>query len=131
MKVSEVMTHEVRVAGAQQTIREAAHAMAQLDIGALPVCRSYRLIGMITTRDIAIRGLAAGKSAQTPVVEVMTREVRYCFEDEDLEAVAKRMDALGLRRLPVLDRNKRLVGMLSASDVALHRARRAEASISA
>lgn len=112
MKVSQVMTRAVRAACAQQTIREAAQAMAQIDVGALPVCRSHRLIGMITTHDIAIRGLAAGRSPETPVVEVMTREVRYCFDDEDLEQVVKEMAALGLRRLPVLDRDKRLVGIL-------------------
>lgn len=88
MKVSQVMTRAVRAACAQQTIREAAQAMAQIDVGALPVCRSHRLIGMITTHDIAIRGLAAGRSPETPVVEVMTREVRYCFDDEDLERQA-------------------------------------------
>lgn len=122
MKVSQVMTRAVRAACAQQTIREAAQAMAQIDVGALPVCRSHRLIGMITTHDIAIRGLAAGRSPETPVVEVMTREVRYCFDDEDLEQVVRDMDALGLRRLPVLDRNKRLVGILSACELALYRA---------
>jgi len=112
MKVSQAMTRAVRVALPQHTIREAAVAMAALEVGALPVCRSHRLIGVITTHDIALRGLAAGRSPETPVVEVMTREVRYCFEDEDLEQVVKDMEALGLRRLPVLDRSKRLVGIL-------------------
>jgi CBS domain-containing protein len=118
------MTREVCVAFPQQSIRDAAQAMAELDIGALPVCRSYRLIGVITTHDLALRGLAAGRSPDTPVVEVMTREVRYCFEDEEIEMVAEEMKALGLRRLPVLDRGKRLVGILSLPDAtALQRPR--------
>lgn len=108
------MTREVRVAFPQQSIREAALAMAELDVGALPVCRSHRLIGLVTTHDLALRGLAAGRSPDTPVVEIMTREVRYCFDDEDLEQVLGEMKALALRRLPVLDRNKRLVGILCA-----------------
>ncbi len=119
MKVSQAMTRKVCVAFPQQSIRDAAQAMAELDIGALPVCRSYRLIGVITTHDLALRGLAAGRSPDTPVVEVMTREVRYCFEDEELEQVAKDMRALGLRRLPVLDRNKRLVGIVSLGQAAI------------
>ncbi|TAK83477.1 MAG: CBS domain-containing protein [Betaproteobacteria bacterium] len=118
MKVSQAMTRKVCVAFPQQSIRDAAQAMAEFDIGALPVCRSYRLIGVITTHDLALRGLAAGRSPDTPVVEVMTREVRYCFEDEDIEKVVEEMKALGLRRLPVLDRGKRLVGILSLPDAA-------------
>ena len=122
MKVSHAMTREVRIAFPDQSIREAALAMAELDIGALPVCRSYRLVGLITTHDLALRGLAAGRSPNTPVVEIMTREVRYCFEDEDLEHVVGEMKARGLRRVPVLDRNKRLVGILSLRYAAPHQA---------
>lgn len=122
MKVSHAMTRDVRVARPQQSIREAAAAMAELDVGALPVCRSHRLIGVITTHDLALRGLAAGRNPDTPIVEIMTREVRYCFDDEDLERVVKEMEALGLRRLPVLDRSKRLVGILSVRSPAAHQA---------
>jgi CBS domain-containing protein len=120
MKVTHAMTRDVRVAQPQHSIREAAAAMAELALGALPVCRSHRLIGVITTHDLALRGLAAGRSPDTPVVEVMTREVRYCFEDEEVEKVVEEMKALGLRRLPVLDRSKRLVGILSLPYAAPH-----------
>jgi CBS domain-containing protein len=122
MKVSHAMTRDVRVAQPQQSIREAAAAMAELDLGALPVCRSHRLIGVVTTHDLALRGLAAGRGPETPIVEVMTREVRYCFEDEEVEQVVEQMQALGLRRLPVLDRSKRLVGILSLPYAAPHQA---------
>jgi CBS domain-containing protein len=122
MKVSHAMTRDVRVARPQQSMREAAAAMVELDVGALPVCRSHRLIGVVTTHDLALRGLAAGRSPDTPIVEIMTREVHYCFDDEELERVVEEMQALGLRRLPVLDRNRRLVGILSVRSPAARQA---------
>jgi CBS domain-containing protein len=122
MKVSQAMTRDVRVVRPQQSICEAAQAMAELDVGALPVCRSHRLIGLVTTHDLALRGLALRRSPDTPIVEVMTREVRYCFDDEDLEQVLQQMEALGLHRLPVLDRGKRLVGILSLRHGTPHQA---------
>jgi CBS domain-containing protein len=118
MRVSEAMTREVRIANPGQTIREIAKIMAEIDAGSLPVGEGDRLVGMITDRDIAIRAIAAGKGPETPVHEVMSREVKYCFEDEDLEHVAQNMGDIQVRRLPVVSRDKRLVGIVSLGDIA-------------
>jgi CBS domain-containing protein len=118
MKVREVMSSEVDIASPSQTIREVAGIMAQDDIGALPVGANDRLIGMITDRDIALRGIGAGKGPQTSVRDVMTTEVKYCFDDEDISNVAKNMSDEQVRRLPVLNRDMRLVGILSLCDIA-------------
>lgn len=118
MNISDLMTHDVRVATPQQTIREAASLMAELDVGALPVSDSDRLIGMITDRDIAIRAVAAGRGPETTVREVMTEAIKYCFSDQSLEEVSRNMGNLQVRRLPVVDRNKQLVGIISLSDIA-------------
>lgn len=119
MKISEAMTRDVRMVRPDQTIREAAHLMAELDIGALPVEDSDRLVGMITDRDIAVRAVAEGRGAETMVQDVMTAEVKYCFDDQSVEEVTRNMGEQRLRRLPVVDRNKRLVGILSLGDLAL------------
>jgi CBS domain-containing protein len=119
MRVSEAMTREVRVATPGQSIRDAARVMAELDAGVLPVGENDRLIGMITDRDIAIRAVAAGKGPDTPVREIMSTEVRYCFDDEDIDHVAHNMGENQVRRLPVVNRDKRLVGIVSLGDVAL------------
>jgi len=118
MKVSEVMTREVRVANPSQSLREAAQMMADLDAGVLPVGADDRLVGMITDRDIAIRGVAEGKTPDTPVRDVMTADVKYCFEDEEIEHVARNMAEIQIRRLPVLNRDKRLVGIIAIADLA-------------
>ena len=125
MRVSEAMSRDVRVASPDESICEAACSMAQLDAGAMPVGQDDRLVGMITDRDIAVRAVAAGKGPDTPVREVMTPEVKYCYDDEDLDHVAKDMAELRVRRLPVLNRDKRLVGILSLGDLALAEGRRA------
>jgi len=119
MRVSEAMTPDVCIASPEQSIAEAARIMAEIDAGVLPVAENDRLIGMITDRDIAIRAVAAGKGAETPVREVMSREVKYCFEDQDTEDVAENMAEIKVRRLPVLNRGKRLVGILSLGDLAI------------
>lgn len=118
MRVSEAMTRDVRICTPGQTIREAARSMAEIDAGAMPVGENDRLIGMITDRDIAIRGVAQGKGPDTPVREVMTVDVKYCYEDEDLEHVAENMGDIKVRRLPVVNREKRLVGIVALGDVA-------------
>jgi CBS domain-containing protein len=118
MRVSEAMTRDVRVATPGQTIRDAAKTMAEIDAGVLPVGENDRLIGMITDRDIAIRGVGAGKGPDTPVRDVMSSEVMYCFEDENIEHVAENMAQIQVRRLPVVSRDKRLVGIVSLGDVA-------------
>ena len=117
MRVSDAMTRDVRVATPGQSIRDVAQMMAEIDAGALPVGENDRLIGMITDRDIAVRAVALGKGPETPVREVMSLEVMYCFEDEDLVHVAKNMGDIQVRRLPVVSRDKRLVGIVSLGDV--------------
>jgi CBS domain-containing protein len=119
MKASECMTRNVRIANPDEPIRDAAKAMAELDAGALPVGEGDRLVGMITDRDIAIRAVAEGKGPECKVRDVMTPEVRYVFEDEDVEHVLQNMGRQQVRRLPVLSRNKRLVGIVSLGDLAL------------
>ncbi|WP_089177408.1 CBS domain-containing protein [Bosea sp. AS-1] len=119
MRVSEVMTHEVCVANPHETIQQAARFMAGLDVGVLPVGDNDRLVGMITDRDIAIRGVAEGKVPLTPVSEVMSHEIRYCFDDQEVSEVLENMADIQVRRLPVVDRDKRLVGILALSDAAI------------
>jgi len=117
-KVRDHMSHDVHMAAPDQTIREAASAMAKLGIGALPVAQGDNLVGMVTDRDIVVRAVAEGWGPATLVGDVMTREVKYCFDYEDLELVARNMGDQQVRRLPVLDQNKRVVGILSLGDVA-------------
>src|SRR4051812_31217457 len=111
MRVAEAMTPDVCIAHPDQSICEAACLMAQADAGAVPVSEGDRLVGMITDRDIAVRAVAAGKSPSATVREAMTPEVKYCFEDQSLDQVARNMAELRVRRLPVLNRDKRLVGI--------------------
>ena len=118
MKVKDVMTTNVRLARPDQTIAEAARAMSECDAGALPVGDDTRLVGMITDRDIAIRAIAKDLGPETLVRDVMSKDVLYCFEDEALDHVADNMGEQRVRRLPVLNREKRLVGILSFGDLA-------------
>ena len=120
MKVKHVMTREVVVANPDDSICEAARRMAECDAGALPVGENDRLVGVITDRDIAVRAVAQRLSADTPVRDVMSREVLYCFDEEDIEQVARNMAEQQIRRLPVVDRDKRLVGIVSVADLALN-----------
>lgn len=122
MKVSKFMTRDVQLASPTQTIREAAQLMAKLDAGALPVAQDDRLVGMITDRDIAIRAVAQGKSPDTSVKEVMSQEVLYCFDDQEVKEIARNMGDVKVRRLPVVNRDKRLVGIISLGDLALNEA---------
>jgi len=120
MKVRDAMTHDVRLAKPDQTIREAARIMAEIDAGSVPVSDNDRLVGMITDRDIAVRAVAQGKSPDTKIGEVMSHEVLYCFEDEELEEVSRNMGDVKVRRMPVVNRDKRLVGIISLGDLARH-----------
>ena len=121
MQVSEVMTPGVQYIHPEQTISEAARVMAENDIGALPVGENDRLVGMVTDRDIVIRGLADGKGPDTKVREVMSHDVKYCYEDEKVDHVAHNMGDIQVRRLPVMDRDKRLVGIVAMADLAIKR----------
>ena len=118
MQVKDAMTANVELASPTQTIRQAALLMGKLDCGALPVADKDSLVGMITDRDIAVRAIAAGKGPNTHVREVMSTEVLYCFEDQDLDEVADNIADTKVRRLPVMSRDKRLVGILSLGDMA-------------
>ncbi len=118
MRVSEAMTRDVRLATPGQSIRDAAKTMSEIDAGILPVGENDRLIGMITDRDIAVRAVAIGKGPETPVRDVMSAEVKYCFEDDEIDDVCKNMANIQVRRLPVISRDKRLVGILSLADLA-------------
>ena len=118
MKVSEVMCRDARLIKANDTIQHAAEIMAQEGLGFLPVEEDNRLIGMITDRDIVIRCIAQGKDGNARVRDVMTRDVKYCFAQDDLEDVMDNMAEIQVRRLPVLDENKRLVGIVSLADAA-------------
>ena len=119
MKISEVMSRDVRLIEPTQTIQEAARLMAEMDAGIMPVREGDRLVGMISDRDITVRAVAQGKGPDTSVRDVMTDEVKYCFEDEDTGAVERNMADIQVRRLPVLTRDKRLVGIVSLGDLAM------------
>jgi CBS domain-containing protein len=118
MKVSDAMTRDVHIANPGDTIRQAAQTMAQIDAGVIPVGENDRLVGMITDRDIAVRAVAAGLSPDTPIGKVMSSDVCYCFDDQDIGDVATNMADIKVRRLPVVNRDKRLVGILSLGDIA-------------
>jgi CBS domain-containing protein len=130
MKVNEVMTNQVRVVGPDHSIREAARLMDELNVGVLPVCDGERLLGIITDRDITVRATAVGKDPdKVRVREIMTEDVRWCFEDEAVEDVAQMMGDVQIRRIPVVDRNKRLVGIVALGDLATDRARGADEAL--
>ena len=118
MKVSEIMSRNVQVARPGDTIQAAARRMAEIDAGSLPVLDGGRLQGMVTDRDIVVRAVGEGRSFDTPVAEVMTAKVEYCFEDDDIGEAADKMASCQVRRLPVLDRAQRLVGIVALGDIA-------------
>jgi CBS domain-containing protein len=119
MQAQDLMTRDVTVVEPETTIQQAARAMMALDVGALPVGEDDRLVGMITDRDIAVRGVAQGKGPKTKVRELMTPAVKYCFADDEVDEIAGNMADIQLRRLPVIDHDKRLVGILSLCDIAV------------
>lgn len=118
MRISECMTQDVRLVEPDETLEQAAQAMAEIDAGILPVGENGRLVGMVSDRDIAIRGVAQGRQPSAKVREVMSPEVCYCFIDDEAEDVLDNIAQIQVRRLPVLDRDKRLVGIVSISDFA-------------
>ena len=125
MKVSEIMTRDICLASPSQTLRETAAEMEKRDIGVLPVGDNDRLVGMITDRDIAVRGISHGLGPEAPVRDVMSAEVKYCFEDDDIDDLAQNMASEQIRRLPVFNDEKRLVGIISLGDLATCRGGRA------
>lgn len=132
MKISEMMTRGVEFTNPDATLQQAAQMMADEDVGFLPVGDHDRMIGMITDRDIAVRGVANGRDPKkTKVRDVMTERVLYCFEDDDVEKAAESMSREQVRRLPIVDHNKRLVGIVSLGDMAMkHNPAKAGATLS-
>lgn len=118
-QVSEVMTRGVRTMSPNDTMQLAAQAMDELNVGVVPVCDGDRLVGMVTDRDIAIRGVAQGCAPdRTRLADVMSADVRCCFDDQPVDEVMDQMQEAQIRRLPVLDRDRHVVGILSIGDVA-------------
>ena len=118
MQVHDVMTQQVHVIEETTTLHEAARVMREHDVGSLPVNRGDQLVGMVTDRDIVVRGLATGLDGGAAVSQVMTTGVKYCYEDEDVESVASNMANLQIRRIAVMNRAKRLVGIVSLANIA-------------
>ena len=117
--VRDVMTHHVKIASPEDTLKHAAQMMEELDCGVLPVGENDRLVGMLSDRDIAIRAVARGKSPnKCKVREVMSSEIKYVYDNETVDDAVRNMSDLQVRRLPVLNREKRLVGIVSLGDVA-------------
>jgi len=120
MRLSEIMTREVEVVAPDAPIAEAARKMQELNVGSLPVCDGQRLVGMVTDRDITVRATSGGRDPNaTRVRDVMTGDVTYCYEDQDVSEAARLMEEQQIRRLVVLDRNKRLAGIVSLGDLAV------------
>jgi CBS domain-containing protein len=120
MQVNEVMTRGVECVSPDATLQEAARKMKDLDVGPLPVCDNDRLAGILTDRDIAVRAVAEGRDPRaTRVRDVLSPGVVYCFEDDDVQEAARLMEEKQVRRLVVLDRAKRLVGIVSLGDLAV------------
>jgi len=118
MRVDEAMSRDVHMVKPDQSLVDAARMMAECDCGALPVQENDRLVGMITDRDIVVRALAAGKDGKSKIRDVMSQEVKYCFDDDDLSKVATNMADIQVRRLPVVNHEQRLVGIIALADIA-------------
>jgi len=118
MQVREVMSKNCRIVNAGDTLRKAAEIMTAENVGILPVTENDRIVGMISDRDIVTRGVARGGDGKTRVRDAMTGHVKYCFDDADLDDTLDNMAEIQVRRLPVMDRDKRLVGIVSLADAA-------------
>ena len=117
MRVSEVMTRDVETIRPDQTAQEAASFMLRADAGSIPVTENERLVGMITDRDIAVRGVAQGHGPDTPVRDLMSGGLVVARVDDDVEEVATKMSEAQVRRLPVIDQDDRLCGIVSLGDL--------------
>ena len=117
MKISDLMTTKIETVTADQTAKEAAGFMLRADTGSIPVCDGQTVIGMITDRDIAVRGVAEGRGPETSVRDLMSKDIICAREDDDVSAIASRMSEAQVRRLPVVDANDKIVGMVSLGDL--------------
>jgi CBS domain-containing protein len=118
MIIREVMTRNAKLTHPDDTLQQAAMLMKDCDCGVLPVADGDHLVGMLTDRDIAIRCIAEGKGPNARVKDAMTQEVLYCFDDQDTQHICQNMADIQVRRLPVMNRDKQLVGIVSLSDLA-------------
>jgi CBS domain-containing protein len=118
MKIKDIMSEQPHWLSPTDTLQKAAELMRDLNIGSLPVGENDRLIGVINDRDIAIRAVSEGLPSDTPVRDIMTTKVFWCFEEDDILLASKKMTAEHVRRLIVLNKDKRLVGLVSISDFA-------------
>ena len=120
MQLNRIMTEYVEVIAPEMSVQEAAEQMRSLDVGVLPVCNGDRLVGILTDRDLAVRAVADGRDPKiTTVEEIMTQQIACCFEDEDIEEAERVMEKNQIRRLPVLDHDNRIVGIVSLGDLAI------------
>jgi CBS domain-containing protein len=121
MELRDIMTRNVEVVSGDATLKEAATMMKALDVGFIPVCDGNRLKGILTDRDITIRATADGRDpTKTKVADVMSTDIAYCLEDQEVEDAVSLMEARQIRRLPVLNRDKCLIGIVSLGDIAVH-----------
>jgi CBS domain-containing protein len=119
MQLREVMTRNVETVRPDASLEEAARKMDDLNVGPLPVCDGDRLVGLVTDRDITVRATAAGKDpSSTPIREAMSQDLVYCYEDQDVQDAAQLMQDKQIRRVPVLNRQQRMVGIVSLGDIA-------------
>jgi CBS domain-containing protein len=121
MKVKDVMTTEVNLVAPDTSLFDAAKIMRERGIGILPIGENDRLVGMLTDRDIVVRGIASNRDMKrTAVRDVMSAKILYCYDDQSVEEACANMGSSQVRRLPVVNRDKRLVGIVSLGDIALH-----------
>jgi CBS domain-containing protein len=118
MKIREIMTTNVECVSPDTGILDLANKMKSLDVGFIPICENDRLAGTVTDRDIVIRAVAAGRDISTTTArDIMTHDVFYCFEEENVKDVAARMREKEVRRMLILNASKRLVGVVSLGDI--------------
>jgi CBS domain-containing protein len=121
MELRDIMTRDVEVVDGNASLKEAATKMKKLDVGLIPVCDGDRLKGLLTDRDITIRATANGRDpSKTKVNEVMSTDIAYCLEDQEVDEAVILMEARQIRRLPILNQDKQLVGIVSLADIAVH-----------
>jgi CBS domain-containing protein len=121
--ISEIMSRDVQIVGPNETVQRAARLMGELDVGALPVCDGRKLVGMLTDRDITIRATAAGLApGETRVRDIMSGDVAWCEQEESNKDVLQRMGTSQIRRVPVVNERRELVGIVSLGDLALNEA---------
>lgn len=119
MEVKKVMTHNVETISPESTVKEAARRMKDFDIGDLPVWDGKHLVGILTDRDIVVRVIAEGKdTAETKVKDVMSTKVECCFEDQSIKEVVRKMEMKQIRRMPIINHDEILTGMISLGDIA-------------